>query len=236
VTPEPRFCSRVLSLAVLALAACHSSDGGMGSIDAQRSQQDAASDADDDPTSTDNGHRHPDARLPDAGVITRDAGPVRDAGPTVDAGPMRDAGPTVDAGPAPDAGGGGGGGGTISCFTEGNPGATCALPTHCCFTNYSAQHDGECSNAACAWGTIECDGPEDCATGQHCCAHLLSDPVNGNTGYRMSCQSSACGAAPVNQELCHPTSSPAGTCSTGHSCVSALDNDNDLPRTLYICK
>lgn len=149
--------------------------------------------------------------------------------------------------PAPDAAGvtGGTGGtgadpaqpGVISCYTEGNPGATCALPTQCCFGNYSSSHDGSCSSSACGWGTQTCDGPEDCATGQHCCAHVLVDPDWGIYGYQMSCQASACGSAPANQEMCHPTSaSTRGTCSTGTQCVAAAGNDADLPPNLHICK
>lgn len=151
--------------------------------------------------------------------------------------------PPPDARPpdAPPTQGGSGGdpalAGVISCFTEGDPGATCALPAHCCFSNYSAQHDGECSSASCAWGTISCDGPEDCATGQHCCAHVLIDPDWGILGYKLACQAAACGTAPADQELCHPTaSSSAGTCSTGTACVSALGADSDLPASLSICR
>ena len=127
--------------------------------------------------------------------------------------------------------------GVISCYTEGDPSATCTLPVHCCFGNYSSAHDGECTTSTCTWGTQSCDGPEDCATGQHCCAHVLVDPEIGIFGYTLACQASACGAAPANQELCHPTTtSAAGTCSTGSSCVTAFGNDNDLPPNLHICK
>ncbi|HEU4728115.1 MAG TPA: hypothetical protein VFT22_09510 [Kofleriaceae bacterium] len=165
--------------------------------------------------------------------------------------PPADAATSADAAPPPadapvDSGGstGGGGGtggtggisGTVSCYSEGYPNTTCTLPVHCCFSNYSAQHNGECTTSACTWGTISCDGPEDCASGQHCCAHASIDPDWGTIGYTLACQASACGPAPVNQELCHPSAtSAAGTCSSG-SCVTAFGNDNDLPRTLYICK
>jgi hypothetical protein len=141
--------------------------------------------------------------------------------------------------PAPDAGTGGGGGvpGVVSCYTESAPSTSCAVPaSHCCFSNYSSQHDGECATTTCGWGRIDCDGPEDCAAGQHCCANAIIDPDNGLTGYRLGCQASACGAAPVHQELCHPSSSASSTCSNGGTCVSSFGNDNDLPRTLYICK
>jgi hypothetical protein len=151
--------------------------------------------------------------------------------------PPADAQPS-DATPSDDGGGGGGGlVGVVSCYTEGFPSTTCSLPTHCCFSNYSSQHDGECTTSACSWGTESCDGPEDCASGQHCCAHANMDPDYGLTGYTLACQATACGTAPINQELCHPTATSAsGTCPSGKTCVTALGNDNDLPRTLSICK
>jgi hypothetical protein len=127
--------------------------------------------------------------------------------------------------------------GVFSCYTEGNSGATCSSPNHCCFSNYSSAHNGACATSACTWGTQSCDGPEDCAAGQHCCAHALIDPDWGMYGYQIACQASACGSAPVNQEMCHPTStSGLGTCSTGTTCVAALGNDTDLPPNLHICK
>jgi hypothetical protein len=126
--------------------------------------------------------------------------------------PPADAKPS-DAMPSDDGGGGGGGlVGVVSCYTEGFPSTTCSLPTHC-------------------------DGPEDCASGSHCCAHANVDPDYGLTGYTLACQATACGTAPINQELCHPTATSAsGTCPSGKTCVTALGNDNDLPRTLSICK
>jgi hypothetical protein len=122
--------------------------------------------------------------------------------------------------------------GTISCYTQGAPSATCMQPQHCCFSNFSAQHDGACSGADCAWGTIECDGPEDCTNSGHCCSTQLSDQ-DGTFGYRVVCQSAACGSQPVHEELCHP-GGPA--CSNGGSCVTASGTNNDLPRSLYVCR
>jgi hypothetical protein len=166
-----------------------------------------------------------------------DAGrPGSDAATRSDAATGRDAGhPGNDAATGNDAAIGGGPGGNVSCYASFSPGATCALPTHCCFTNYSWEHNGECSTSTCTWGTIDCDGPEDCGTGQHCCAHAIVDPDEGMLGYRLACQASACGAAPANQEMCHPTSSGAGSCSSG-TCVAARDYDFDLPGSLHICQ
>lgn len=125
--------------------------------------------------------------------------------------------------------------GSVSCYSEGNPSAACTLPTHCCFTNYSAQHNGSCTSSSCTWGTINCDGPEDCGAGQRCCAHAIEDPNDGVVGYTLACQQNACGAAPLNEELCHPTTMATGTCSAG-SCVNTVGHNNDLPRTLSVCR
>ena len=134
----------------------------------------------------------------------------------------------IDAAPPPTSTGAG----TVSCYTEGVPTASCAPPDHCCFSNYSAQHNGYCTTSTCAYGTITCDGPEDCAAGDRCCAHAITDPYDGTVGYTLACQSTACGAPPLDQQLCHP----ATGCGDGRSCVTAYGNDNDLPRTLYICQ
>ena len=117
---------------------------------------------------------------------------------------------------------------TVSCYRQGAPDATCTLPTHCCFSNYDANRNGECMTTACSWGTISCDGPEDCGSGERCCAHAMIDPDQGLMGYTLACQVDPCGPAPANEELCHPGTCSSGTCVTGH--------DTDLPRTLSICQ
>ena len=171
------------------------------------------------------------------------AGPRQDASSAVDgraadsAGhPMSDARSPTDAGQTSDAGADAEAFGTrtsgqIACYSEGSPGATCSLPIHCCFTNYSSAHNGSCSSSACSYGTLTCDGPEDCPNGQSCCAHAITDPNDGTIGYMTTCQTGGCGAAPLHQELCHP-----GTCSNGGMCVGAIGHDNDLPRVLSICE
>lgn len=140
--------------------------------------------------------------------------------------------PRVDAAAAPDSSSSGDSSeaGIISCYSEGAPSNTCTLPVHCCFDNYSAQHNGYCTTSTCSWGTITCDGPEDCADGLRCCATAARDADLGTTGYDVSCKP-ACDGPPLDHELCHPT---ADTCVSG-SCVTAYGNANDLPRTLYVC-
>jgi hypothetical protein len=175
----------------------------------------------------------PSSSAGDAGVEIDIVSRVRRPPPP----PPPDAGTITPDASAPTGGGDPGQPGVFSCYTEGNPGAACSSPSHCCFSNYSSAHDGACSTSACTWGTESCDGPEDCASGQHCCAHVLIDPDWGIYGYQMACQASACGSAPVNQEMCHPTATSArGTCSTGTACVPALGNDSDLPPNLHICQ
>ncbi|HEX8110724.1 MAG TPA: hypothetical protein VF516_23495 [Kofleriaceae bacterium] len=230
--------------AVLAFAACNAPLPGMPPSPDNGGAVDAPLPADASNVVRPDAHAA-DARSADANPVPADAaGP--DAGRTGggDAGSSGgDAGSSGSDGgsagsDAGGSGGGGGGNGVISCYTEGNPGATCTLPTHCCFSRYSSQHDGACATSACDYGTIECDGPEDCASGQHCCAHAIVDPQAGLIGYQLACQASACGAAPANQEMCHPTTaSAAGTCSSPTSrCVTAFGNDNDLPPSLHICQ
>jgi hypothetical protein len=214
MTSKSQLRSSFLAIIVLALGACESAVGS--SVLDDNGDWDAGVANDD---SVDFSKKHPDARVPpaDARQMPGDAGGTPDSST---------GGST----------GGSGAPGVVSCYASAYPSTTCAGSSHCCFSNYSAQHDGECSTSACGWGTISCDGPEDCASGQHCCAHANMDPDYGLTGYRLACQASACGAAPFEQEMCHPTSSGAATCPSGKTCVPALGNDSDLPRTLSICK
>jgi hypothetical protein len=115
--------------------------------------------------------------------------------------------------------------GSVACYTEGAPAATCTLPVHCCFTNYSSQHNGYCATDSCGWGTISCDGPEDCASGQQCCA------TKDATGWRLACSTIACAAPPSGEQLCHD----ASTCGD-RACVNAFSVNYDLPRSLYVCR
>src|SRR5262245_32035972 len=137
--PNPRSCWRALIIA-LALVACSSqySDGTEASEDASIGPRRGSSPHSDAQMSSHDAPNAPDAYTADAAVA------IDGRGETVD-------------GP----GGGGVIGGVVSCYSPSAPSATCALPTHCCFTNYSADHAGSCDTAACTWGTINCDGPED---------------------------------------------------------------------------
>jgi len=99
----------------------------------------------------------------------------------------------------------------------------CAAPNQCCFSNYTAQHNGYCTTDACTWGTEKCDGAEDCGSGQSCCG------VHTELGWNLSCQTSC---ALANEELCHP----GDVCKNGGTCVNAYGVNNDFPRTLYICR
>jgi hypothetical protein len=160
-----------------------------------------------------------------------DAGtkPPSDAGSAPDSSAAKDAAPPIPPPPTTS-------GGTVACYTEGAPANTCALPAdHCCFGNYSSAHDGYCAGTRCPWGTISCDGPEDCASGQVCCANRLIDPSDDTTmGYAIACQAGPC--AQGTPELCHAGPTTAGTCQSSQAkCVSAFGVDNDLPSVLDVC-
>ena len=189
----------------------------------------APGDASDEPRRGSAPHR--DAQVPPHDAPRAPDANVGDAAVAIDGGETGGDGSGGGAG-----GGGGGGGGVVSCYSAFAPSATCALPTHCCFTNYSSEHAGSCETAACGWGTIDCDGPEDCGAGQHCCAHAIIDAEDGVTGYKLACQTDACGAAPVNVELCHGGAGATSTCDGGRACVSAGSYYYDLPGTLSICQ
>jgi hypothetical protein len=234
-----RFRSSCTLAVALALAACAAPSQSTPSPGIDGGAEDNGTSSNGSYGGRDGGSTSPDAGATDGGSGGSDAGGGggggSDGGGGGGGGGSDAGGGGSDAGGS-DAGGGGGPPGVVGCYADGFPSVTCTLPTHCCFTNYSSQHNGACTTDACQYGTIECDGPEDCATGQRCCAHAIIDPDFGTVGYTLACQASACGPAPANQELCHPTASPAGTCASGTRCVSAFGNDNDLPRELDICQ
>ena len=116
-------------------------------------------------------------------------------------------------------------GGIVSCYSQAAPSATCTLPARCCFSQ-ATYHDGSCSTTACSWGSIACDGPEDCAAGQNCCATYTS------AGVQLACQSGACAAPPAGDELCHEPS----ICPDGRWCITAFGTQPALPQTLAICR
>ena len=119
----------------------------------------------------------------------------------------------------------------VSCDVQAAPSNTCTSPSYCCFNNYSADHNGYCTTTDSCFGNIRCDGPEDCSSGQRCCATGQYDPDFGVTHYEVACRAS-CDGPPIDYELCHPTS--VTTCATG-SCVTAYGTATDLPRSLYVC-
>ena len=116
--------------------------------------------------------------------------------------------------------------GDVLCYAQVAPAATCSEPDQCCFSSESLHHDGSCTTDACSWGTITCDGPEDCARGQHCCATYSS------AGVVLACQAGACLEPPAGDELCHEPS----ICSDGTWCITAFGTQPALPRTLAVCR
>jgi hypothetical protein len=120
---------------------------------------------------------------------------------------------------------------SVACYSQGAPSTMCTGADHCCFNNYSAAHDGYCATDACPFGRIECDGPEDCASGNVCCAERISDPSGIALAYVVACRAgSACPSG--TWQLCHD-SAPA-TCG-GRSCQPTGPINSELPRVIEVC-
>src|SRR5262245_30456264 len=136
--------------------------------------------------------------------------------------------------PPPDMAMGGGGfgdpasAGVFSCYTPSACAQTCSAPQYCCFNNsqlYGVQGEqGNCSNTPCVqsgsqFGSQTCDGPEDCPSGQLCCAVEVWDPENGIVTNTIACQAGPCAASSPNiaYELCHPNGAPCSI--SGQSCI-----------------
>jgi hypothetical protein len=121
---------------------------------------------------------------------------------------------------------------SVLCFSQGAPNTICTGADHCCFNNYSAAHDGYCATDECPFGRIECDGPEDCPSGNVCCAERISDPSGIALAYVVACRAgSACPSS--TWQLCH--SSAPGTCGAGRSCQAAGPINAELPHELELC-
>lgn len=126
--------------------------------------------------------------------------------------------------------------GVVACFTEGAPAQTCSPGVACNFNNYNSFHDGFCSNAyAQTYGLETCDGAEDCPAGSHCC---VVGSWNGDTPlWTIACQTEACPGGPGNYEMCHPSTTAAGTCSdAARTCMTAnAAGDYSIAANLYVC-
>ena len=106
----------------------------------------------------------------------------------------------------------------------------CTGLTHCCFNNYSAAHDGYCSTDTCEFGRIECDGPEDCAASNLCCAQRISDPNGIALAYVVACRAGS--ACPTGTwQLCHANSE----CGAGRSCQPTGPINSELPHVIDVC-
>lgn len=124
--------------------------------------------------------------------------------------------------------------GVVTCYSSAAPGATCLLSTsHCCFTEYDASQNGSCYalSTSCAVGEIDCDGPEDCTSGQHCFAHHWWDTAD-MPHWLLACAATATDPT-LDRILCHPND---GTCPSGTTCTQTdMAGVYDLPQTIYIC-
>jgi hypothetical protein len=103
-----------------------------------------------------------------------------------------------------------------------------------------------------AMGSQSCDGPEDCPSGQLCCAVEVWDPENGIVTNTIACQAGPCAAAAPNiaYELCHQNGAPCSI--PGQSCIianapntssngcpagqgQATVGDVDMPFNIHVC-
>jgi hypothetical protein len=134
-------------------------------------------------------------------------------------------GATGGAGGATGGTGGMSGAGNVKCGLK-----LCAVSTQsCCFgdnvTPYCYKKDAlagcKCTGLLCEKAVVDCDGPEDCGTGQVCCA---TKGVTGSHFDRLFC-SKTCqsGIGTTAAVVCHLNAS--GTCANGKACVA----DKRLP-------
>jgi hypothetical protein len=95
--------------------------------------------------------------------------------------------------------------GTVTCTAT----LTCSTSTPCCYDQHLMS--GTCATSCTLdpfYTVIPCDGPNDCPTGQVCCAY--SDPG----GIHVGCFATQC---PTGQLLCDPA---APSCPAGSKCTS----------------
>ena len=114
--------------------------------------------------------------------------------------------------------------GWVSCYTSGNPNAACNLsvnPIGCCFDGFVAPNNGSCIETTCQGSSLQCDGDEDCASGEKCWAVTTQSP-SGNLRTNATCEASTPPTPPTPgggpYHLCHVGD---GTCDAGQNCVAA---------------
>jgi hypothetical protein len=143
-------------------------------------------------------------------------------------GGVRATGGTVGTGGAV---GTGGMGGTIACQQ-----AACDVGSRqtCCFGDGVTPHcfggnlGGQCNcvGIICTSIVVECDGPEDCPSGQLCCGEEgITDSVFTHLYCRNGCPG---GTTVTRTEICHPG---GVACKNGNQCNS----DNQLPNGYSDC-
>lgn len=115
--------------------------------------------------------------------------------------------------------------GSVTCFSTTNPSATCSAGQQCCFDG-TASHSGTCATSCSSWGTLSCDGPEDCSNGQRCCASFTG------TGVKVGCADTCLPYFQGGDELCHEPS----VCDGGRWCITSYGTQPALPRTTAICR
>ncbi len=101
-------------------------------------------------------------------------------------------------------------------------GVTCSVSSQeeCCFDGtsphcFSGDLGGKCSCSGlfCSTTVVDCDGPEDCPSGQLCCGNMgLTDSVFTRLSCAKNCSS---GITNTETEICHPDGPP---CTNGNTC------------------
>jgi hypothetical protein len=128
------------------------------------------------------------------------------------------------------------GGGTAECTGKswrtsttnavacpGADGCSCA-GTACCLNGTMEDFSGSCmALASCVGAAFACDGPEDCATGDVCCANFSNDTAE--------CKSANdCTFQPNSKAMCHSDAD----CAVG-SCIPA-SSDSPYKNIIAICQ
>jgi hypothetical protein len=126
---------------------------------------------------------------------------------------------------------------SIACPKASNAAWTCHLPPdHCCVGGYGTPVVGQCTSALCTAHQLDCDGPEDCTSGQKCWSYRYHDPAPLETAHwHLMCSATAPGGE-LDWVVCHLNadcaSVPGTTCKPVQSpSVGAYD----LPIPYNVC-
>jgi len=118
---------------------------------------------------------------------------------------------------------------TTSAWTCHNP------PDHCCINGYGTPVVGQCTPSLCTVHQLDCDGPEDCPSGQECWSYRYHDPEPLETAHwHLMCSTTAPGGE-LDWMVCHSNTDctvPGTTCKPVHE---ASVGAYDLPAVYNVC-